>query len=680
VSEFTAEENEIYMSNTMKNALDANHYDEIFIRMVELPKCQEVKLKAMSANISKISNIKALLESYFRKEQTLLYIGQEINVVDWQETYKFIVQELKPEMACIVIDTDVEVDIEPFEGDNQGFELNNNNNNNNSNNNNNHTSSSSSSSAYKGNKGEIIELPITLKSKSNSTSNKINYTSGYNGMIKNFTIDKEEYYYYKVKIPLHSYISIQLIIRQGDVNLYYSFNIEKPDAHNCIGYNVDLTKQRKIVISTEKNIDNFIYFSIQGYQDKNEFDISVQEVDKDELEIDNEETTLNNEEEDDEKKNDPNYTLCDHCHQYIPNQSITLHSAFCARNNMICEACGKTFSRAEFPDHWHCDIDDNIKCQYVGHRSDKEKHQAMYHTPILCDCGITLPLPEMVEHHLSEKCPERQIICRYCKLKVKAGNVCTNLQDVLKGLCEHEAECGSRTVVCQQCHASVQMKNIQVHGQLHIMEKKKPPIILCSNKNCSHYKDKKFKNVTASASSNSINYLSRETKGLCATCYGLFWSPRHEMTDAYFSQGVLKQYHKQLTVGCGKEFCTNKYCCTSKDPTISQPMNPTESALLSLELTKKALNPKIKPTFHFCVFEKRNAEQRQLANEFLVPLGYSVEWCIKALVTVQKQELEKEGEEDDFSMTVEKTPEEERTELLTKSIDWLKINSLPIDK
>jgi len=102
------------------------------------------------------------------------------------------------------------------------------------------------------------------------------------------------------------------------------------------------------------------------------------------------------------------------------------------------------------------------------------------------------------------------------------------------------------------------MKNIQVHGQLHIMEKKKPPIILCSNKNCSHYKDKKFKNVTASASSNSINYLSRETKGLCATCYGLFWSPRHEMTDAYFSQGVLKQYHKQLTVGCGKEFCTNK--------------------------------------------------------------------------------------------------------------------------
>ncbi|KAG4094425.1 ubiquitin fusion degradation protein UFD1-domain-containing protein [Neocallimastix lanati (nom. inval.)] len=273
-SEFTAEENEIYMSNTMKNALDANHYDEIFIRMVELPKCQEVKLKAMSANISKISNIKALLESYFRKEQTLLYIGQEINVVDWQETYKFIVQELKPEMACIVIDTDVEVDIEPFEGDNQGFELNNNNNNNNS------------------NKGEIIELPITLKSKSNSTSNKINYTSGYNGMIKNFTIDKEEYYYYKVKIPLHSYISIQLIIRQGDVNLYYSFNIEKPDAHNCIGYNVDLTKQRKIVISTEKNIDNFIYFSIQGYQDKNEFDISVQEVDKDELEIDNEETTV----------------------------------------------------------------------------------------------------------------------------------------------------------------------------------------------------------------------------------------------------------------------------------------------------------------------------------------------------------------------------------------------------
>ncbi len=102
---------------------------------------------------------------------------------------------------------------------------------------------------------------------------------------------------------------------------------------------------------------------------------------------------------------------------------------------------------------------------------------------------------------------------------------------------------------CQQCHASVQMKNIQVHGQLHIIEKKKPPIVLCTNNNCSHYKDKKFKNIY---SPNSINYLSSQTKGLCATCYGLFWSPRHEMTDAYLSQGILKQYHKQLTFGCGK--------------------------------------------------------------------------------------------------------------------------------
>ncbi|OUM68348.1 hypothetical protein PIROE2DRAFT_22583, partial [Piromyces sp. E2] len=110
--EFTAEENEIYMSDTMKNALNVQSYDEIFIRMVELPKCQQVKLEAMSPNISKISNIKALLESYLRKEQTLLYLGQEINVKDWKDTHKFIVKELKPEDACIVIDTDVEVDIE----------------------------------------------------------------------------------------------------------------------------------------------------------------------------------------------------------------------------------------------------------------------------------------------------------------------------------------------------------------------------------------------------------------------------------------------------------------------------------------------------------------------------------------------------------------------------------------
>ncbi|ORX46217.1 hypothetical protein BCR36DRAFT_105593 [Piromyces finnis] len=663
VSEFTAEENEIYLSDTMKNALNVQNFDEIFIRMVELPKCQHVKLEAMSPNISKISNIKALLESYLRKEQTLLYLGQEINVKDWEYSHKFIVKELKPENACIVIDTDVEVDIESAENDTKGFELNND------------TRNSGNTNSTKFNKNEIIELPIILKSGAKSINYSIN-----SGMTKTFTIEKDDYYYYKVKIPIHSYICIQIRLSQGDINLYYSFNVEKPDIHNCIGYNVDSTPDRQMIISTEKNVDNFIYFSLQGYSETSTFDISIQEVDKMDNEMNTDDTNINKEINDD-KKNDPDYTLCEHCHQYIPSRSITLHSAFCARNNIICEQCNKVFSRNEYPEHWHCDIEDNLKCKYVGRVSDKEKHIAICHSPILCDCGITLPLPEMVEHHRSEQCPERQIICRYCKLKVKAGNICTNLQDVLKGLCEHEAECGSRTIICQQCNASVQMKNIQVHGQLHIMEKKKPPIILCTNKNCSHYKDKKFQNVT---SPNSINYLSHQTKGLCATCYGLFWSPRHEMTDAYFSQGILKQYHKQLTVGCGKEFCTNKYCCTSKDPTIPKPMNPTESALLSLELTKKSLSKASHPQFHFCVFEKKNAEQRQIAEEFLVPMNYSIEWCIKALVSVQKQEIEAmtEKEDDDsFSMLVpERTPEEEKNYLVSKSMDWLKINALPIDK
>jgi len=241
----------------MKNALNVENYDEIFIRMVELPKCQQVKLEAMTSNISKISNIKALLESYLRKEQTLLYLGQEINVKDWKDTYKFIVKELKPENACIVIDTDVEVDIESIEGDTKNFGLNNN------------------SSHF--NKEELIEIPIALKSK--STVNRINYSNN-SGMIKTFSIDKDDYYYYKVKIPAHSYICIQLNIMQGDINIYYSFNVEKPDIHNCIGYNVDSDKQRQITISTEKNVDNFIYFSIQGYGDKSEFEISIQEVDE----------------------------------------------------------------------------------------------------------------------------------------------------------------------------------------------------------------------------------------------------------------------------------------------------------------------------------------------------------------------------------------------------------------
>ena len=33
--------------------------------------------------------------------------------------------------------------------------------------------------------------------------------------------------------------------------------------------------------------------------------------------------------------------------------------------HFICEKCGKIFSKTEYPDHWHCDVEDNLKCDYI---------------------------------------------------------------------------------------------------------------------------------------------------------------------------------------------------------------------------------------------------------------------------------------------------------------------------
>lgn len=84
----------------------------------------------------------------------------------------------------------------------------------------------------------------------------------------------------------------------------------------------------------------------------------------------------------------------------------------------------------------------------------------------------------------------RYIICRYCHLTVVAGPVSKNVKDLyanfIEPLCEHESECGSRTISCQKCNKQVQLKDVTMHFKFHQFELKSKVMYKCSNKKCSN--------------------------------------------------------------------------------------------------------------------------------------------------------------------------------------------------
>jgi len=79
------------------------------------------------------------------------------------------------------------------------------------------------------------------------------------------------------------------------------------------------------------------------------------------------------------------------------------------------------------------------KCNSVIPVSQKDKHTALVHTPIKCECGVVLE-PVELSLHKEFECKFRLVACQYCKLRVAFDQ---------RG--PHQAVCGNRTVVCNIC-------------------------------------------------------------------------------------------------------------------------------------------------------------------------------------------------------------------------------------
>jgi hypothetical protein len=174
------------------------------------------------------------------------------------------------------------------------------------------------------------------------------------------------------------------------------------------------------------------------------------------------------------------------------------------------------------------------------------KHKSLEHKLLECICLQTLLLPQ-VAFHCRKECPERMIICRFCHLLVRAGEFSRTGKDLFLGslLSEHESECGARTVTCQTCKKPVQLKDVQLHTDVHrklsASFQKESGFQVCMNLNCSM----------------AQNEPKNEMK-LCKTCFSPFWSPRVEENRSWLRNKLLSMYINQLMKGCGHRHCYNK--------------------------------------------------------------------------------------------------------------------------
>jgi hypothetical protein len=174
------------------------------------------------------------------------------------------------------------------------------------------------------------------------------------------------------------------------------------------------------------------------------------------------------------------------------------------------------------------------------------KHRTLEHELMECICQQALWLPQIAFHYRKE-CPERMIICRFCHLLVRAGHVSKTGKDLFLGslLTEHESECGARTVICQTCKKPVQLKDVQLHMDVHrkltVSLQKNSGFQVCMNLNCSMAQTE-----------------PKNTMKLCKSCFSPFWSPRADENQAWIRNKLLHVYISQLMKGCGHKNCYNK--------------------------------------------------------------------------------------------------------------------------
>ncbi|KAJ3145665.1 hypothetical protein HK101_002411, partial [Irineochytrium annulatum] len=604
------------------------------VRLVALPKCEYLRLAPLESTYLEIQDIRATLESHLRQNYATITSGDTLVLQTRRAgstrptVNRFLITEVKPAPACSCIDVDVNLDVAPLdeglareaverklfgspavkasavngsgigEGSTGGGDA-------------------SARKVVEDGELEVFDLPLTAVSGSSEVEGQ-----------RSGIVTAEMYVCYRVRVtPLTRYLIATVTPRTGDADLFVSTIVERPTLIDNSYSNVDQGVSRIHFSVDGDPADNpFIYLAVRGFAPSSDYILSVATTpDAPPPQPENAMPSAGP----DDAEPPPDAERCPNCQVWIAKRTIAMHSAFCARNNAVCPQCrdmGRPFvmKKTEVANHWHC-----TECWKVGDISERDKHMQLIHTPLPCECGAYFPPPELARHRATD-CPERLILCRFCHLRVRAGPRSFASQDLLLGVpvSEHESACGSRTIRCTKCGQNVRLKDVALHAKMHDYQRKsQPPPLTCANVCCGAL----LRGPAAGANA----------MGLCQACFGPFWMAREDPGNKKLMGKLLAAYHGQLTRGCGKAYCSNKYCATSSNTElVSSSMNPNEGAIQALALLKESsLYKPGSPKYHLCVLDEKTARRREAAGR-LAEMGYLPSWCVRALVESGDRESE----------------------------------------
>ncbi|CAL8581234.1 hypothetical protein XPA_006935 [Xanthoria parietina] len=578
IREFSAEEDFVGLSPFLRNSLgfeDSSAVDtsktlsngsnahqlpnqselKLTVHFEELPKGTYVRLRPLEAGYDP-ENWKALLEKHLRDNFTTLTNGEVLTVTSGTEEFRFLVDGLRPnDKAVTLVDTDLEVDIEPLNEDQARETL-------------------------KRRALRAQQAPGTAEGSSSGGLLQI-------GQEVAGRVRPGDYVDYIIEewnrtSDLELELSPSNDEREIDIFLTPAGPKQRSrpreDEHVFADFSSNSSKRIKVRHSNvELENAELLWISVRAYEGDDSSSQSPILAPVSYLLRVNSTTTNDGSSATPEiSTQNPEEEICTNCHQSVPKRTMFLHQNFCLRNNISCPTCHTVFqkSSAEWKNHWHCPHDTSHGTTPFSH----QKHDALYHTPRTCPaCGERCSSTSDLSHHRTKLCPSKPILCQFCHLLVpQRGPDDPELTDpevLMSGLTPHELIDGARTTECHLCFKIVRLRDMATHLKHHDYERlsRSPPIV-CGNTNCGRtiagYFSTDGKRTTRGGGQKGL-FHGRE---ICSTCFGPLYSNTYDPEGKALTRRVERRYLTQLMSGCGKSWCGNARCKTGRSNTGLEPI------------------------------------------------------------------------------------------------------------
>lgn len=319
--------------------------------------------------------------------------------------------------------------------------------------------------------------------------------------------------------------------------------------------------------------------------------------------------------------------ICKNCHQVVPKRSLHLHEAFCYRNNVACPKCSSVFLKNSdsWKNHWHCPHDE----EYGSDSVSKQTHDSRFHPSLPLQCPScefqAFDLPILAQHRTTT-CPGKDILCQFCHLVVPQQGpedpAFTDPEVLLSGLTPHELVDGARTTECHLCNKIVRLRDMRTHLRLHDRERfSKPRPRLCSNLLCGR-----------TIRPDDDSRVQKEQLGLCNECFGPLYVTTYDPEAKMLRRRIERRLLQQLMAGCSKPWCRNAELCKTGHRNVEgqDRIVTAKDGLVRIKPIMEDVSQGITGTLSFCVDEASQG-RRNVAKMMSAEGEYELPWCAKAL-------------------------------------------------